>query len=243
MAGKSDFKENPVLNWALTNVFESSSQLSPSSFPTLLGDNSKYFSLRSASDQLQVLIAQRIVEKVDHPNLILDNGILWDRPLLFTPRLNSIPQGWLAFQFRDSHTISRLGLPSLGNNDGQDLYILGTGPYYIINRGQVTLTALREYELKEARGQGRTGNISNYHQLASQLPQSTIVLYCTQSTRPVGYQDRIYGCWDGHLVVLKSQVPSAHKAPIRSNLHTVTLIFSSVDIASIPMGLRLCLLN
>ena len=74
-------------------------------------------------------IAQRIVEKVDHPNLLLDNGILWDRPLLFTPRLNSIPQGWLAFQFSDYNTISRLGLPSLGNNDGQDLYILGTGPY------------------------------------------------------------------------------------------------------------------
>ena len=188
------------------------------------------FIYRSASEELQTAVSSRIVEKVDQPNLLLDQEIHWTNHPLFTPRLNSQPAGWGQFEFRDRETARQLGLPALTAAQGEDLYVLATGSY-AINRGQVALTAAREYELRADRANGLTGSLTNYNQLASQLPQTTPVLHTMQQTCPAGYNGDLYGPWPGPVVILKCQIPSSHKAPSnRSNLNTVTLAISSVDV-------------
>ena len=192
---------------------------------------------RSASVQLQTEVASRIVTKVDHPNLLLDQSVQWVNPPLFTPRLNSQPRGWQQFGFGDRSAAQQLGLPVIDAADGHHLYVLATGSY-AINRGQVALTGAREYELRTDRARGATGSLTNYNQIASQLPQTTPVLYTTQNSRPDGYNEEEHGPWPGPLLLLKCQIPSSHKAPsVRSNLNTVTLALSSVDVSSNSLSL------
>ena len=192
---------------------------------------------RFGSVELQTQVAARIVEKVSQPNLLLDLNIQWTHSPIFTPRLNTVPTGWQSFRFDDRTTASSLDLPVVtAANGGQHLFVLATGPY-AITRGQVALTALREYELKPARARGHTGSLTNYNALASQLPQSTPVLYSHQHVRPTGYSESLHGQWSGPAVVLKCQVPSSHKATIRSNLRTVTFVISTVDVENNPLGL------
>jgi hypothetical protein len=191
---------------------------------------------RAASLLLQTQVAARLVDKVDHPNLLLDENILWTNNPVFTPRLNSTPQGWRSFRFDDRTTARAIGLPEMSAADGQHLYVLATGSY-TINRGQVALSATREFELKSERARGNTGSLTNYNQLASQLPQSTPVLYSFQQNRPTGYNEALYGPWAAPAVVIKCQVPSSHKATIRGNLNTVTLMFSTADLGVNPLSL------
>ena len=181
-------------------------------------------------------MAARIVEKVSHPNMLLDLNIQWTHSPIFTPRLNTVPRGWQSFRFDDRNSASSLDLPLVTAANGHHLFVLATGSY-AITRGQVALTALREWELKAARARGETGSLTNYNTLASQLPQSTPVLYSHQQVRPAGYSEDLHGSWSGPAVVIKCQVPSSHKATTRSNLRTVTLVISIVDVAINPLGL------
>ena len=113
--------------------------------------------------------------------------------------------------------------------DGHHLLILATGPY-AINRGQVTLTAAREYELRQSRARGETGSLAQYNEMASSLPQTTPVLVFSQIEMPAGWSQAVHGVWTGQVHVLKCQMPSSHKSPgTRSNLHTVTLLISHVE--------------
>jgi hypothetical protein len=92
--------------------------------------------------------------------------------------------------------------------------------------------------LRDQRIRGATGSLTNYNQLASQPPQTTPVLYTMQQSRPAGYSDTLHGPWPGPVLVLKCQVPSSHKAPsVRSNLNTVTLVLSTVDVQVNPLKL------
>ena len=196
-----------------------------------------FFHYRSASVQLQTEVSSRLVEMVDQPNLLLDQSIQWANLPLFIPRLNSQPAGWQQFMFGDRGTARMLGLPELSAGEGHHLYVLATGSY-AINRGQVALTAAREYELRAQRTSGATGSLTNYNQLASQPPQITPVLYTMQGSRPEGYIDALYGPWPGAVLLLKCQIPSSHKTPsVRSNLNTVTLVLSTVNVAVNPLRL------
>jgi hypothetical protein len=176
------------------------------------------------------------VETVDHPNLLLDQAIQWTMNPLLIPRLNVIPAGWQQFMFGDRDTARVLRLPLVSAAEGQHLYILATGSY-AIKRGQVTLTAAREFELQAERARGGTGCLTAYNQLASQPPQTTPVLYSFQQSRPDGYRDGVHGPWPGPVLVLKCMLPSSHKAPTRPNLHTVTLVISTIDVPVNPLRL------
>ena len=191
---------------------------------------------RSATEEMQIKLSARIVQKVDHPNLLLDSEVEWTRPPIFTPRLNGIPPGWEQFRFGDRQAVRALQIPELPICQGQHLLILATGSY-LIERGQVALTALREFELKPDRASGNTGSLSNYNQLASQCPQTTRVMYSYQESRPHGYNEDVHGIWSGPLLILKCQFPSTHKAQERRNMHTVTLAISTVDIPVNPLNL------
>ena len=114
----------------------------------------------------------------------------------------------------------------------RDRLILGTGSYLIL-RGRVALTACREFELRAERASGATGSLSNYNQLAAMLPQTTPVLYTYIENRPDGYS----GAWLGPILVLKSQLPSSFKAQERRNLHTITMVISTVDVPNNPLYL------
>ena len=191
--------------------------------------------IRSASVQLQTDVATRLVTKVDQPNLLLDPLVEWTHPPIFTPRLNTRPVGWGQFSFGDREVIQQLGLPEVTEAEGQDLYGLATGPY-AINRGQVALTATREYELRQSRADGHTGSLADYNELASQLPQHTRVLHSIQSTRPQGYNEAVHGPWPGPMQLIKCQIPSSHKSPSnRSNLNTVTLAISTQHVPDNPL--------
>ena len=189
---------------------------------------------RSASLPLQDLISTRLVTKIDSPNLLLDQAVQWNLNPIFTPRLNSCPAGWQQFGIGDRGRADQLGLPRLSGSEGEHLLVLATGSYGI-RRAQVTLTAAREYELKDERA--RTGSLTNYNILASQAPQSTQVLYCRQESIPPGYSEAVYGAWAGPVLILKCMLPSSHKAPIRPNLHTVTLLISTVPVPVSRLGL------
>ena len=132
--------------------------------------------LGSGSEELQIQVAARIVQKLNHPNLLLDPAVQWPRPPLFTPRLNSVPAGWNQFQFGDRLAARALQLPEVPLEEGHHLFILATGSY-AINRGNVALTAAREFELKGDRASGNTGSLTAYNPLASQPPQTTPVLH------------------------------------------------------------------
>ena len=187
--------------------------------------------------ELQTQVARRIVETVNQPNILLDPGGEWQNPPIFIPRLNSQPAGWQQFRFGDRDAVRQLDLPELDEREGEHLYVLSTGPY-LINRGQVALTALREYELRSDRAQGNTGSLTNYNRLASELPQLTPVLYTIQRSMPEGYNSTEYGPWAGPCLILKCQIPSSHKSPaVRSNLHTVTLLLSTVPVDLNPLQL------
>ena len=157
-------------------------------------------------------------------------------PPLFTPRLNAVPVGWNQFRFNDRDTARTLQLPQVSAAEGQHLYVLATGSY-TINRGQVALTAAREFELRADRIRGSTGSLTAYNQLASQLPQTTPVLYSFQHSMPSGYNETVYGQWPGPVLILKCQLPSSHKAAERRNMHTVTLVISTADLAVNPLNL------
>ena len=181
-------------------------------------------------------MARRLVEKVDQPNVLLDEEIEWTCPVNFIPRLNHTPRGWGQFRFCDNQLISSLNLPVVPA-DSDDLFILSTGPYGI-KRGQITLTATREYELRAMRESGRTGSLAEYNVLASTLPQTTPVLYLTQVQMPIGWSEAKYGEWIGQAVLLKCQFASSHKSPAsRSNLHTVTLLVSDQEPVENPLQL------
>ena len=184
----------------------------------IFADNKYKWVYRSASLEIQNLVALRLVESVDHPNLLLDQGVQWMYDPHIIPRLNVIPVGWNGFQLGDRETARNLRLPIVGIDEGHHLYILATGSYGI-NRGQVALTAAREFELKQLRAAGGTGSLSNYNLLASEPPQSTPVLYFTQQYRPDGFRPEVYGDWPADpVLVLKCQMPSSHQAAIRRNL-------------------------
>ena len=134
---------------------------------------------------MQISIAARIVKLVDHPNLLLDQAIVWEFELLFNPRLNQLLPGWQQFRADDRARIASLGLPYIPGNEGQHLLLLATGSY-TVNRGQVTLTAAREFELKEDRLNGLTGSLEEYNEMASELPKSTLFLYREHSSCPSG---------------------------------------------------------
>ena len=182
-------------------------------------------------------MASRLVKTIDQPNLLLDQAVQWTHNPIFVPRLNSQPHGWRQFSFGDRNTINQLGLPHIAAGLGHHLYHLATGPY-TINRGQVALTCLREYELRPARARGDTGSLTNYNQLASQPPQTTPVLYTVQQSMPEGYNPAVYGPWPGAALILKCQIPSSHKSPNeRRNLNTVTLVISTVDVPDSSLNL------
>ena len=92
--------------------------------------------------ELQNLVSSRLVEKIGHPNLLLDQSLQWDMNTIFTPRLNSQPAGWHQFLIGDRNAASGLGLPVVSVSEGQHLFVLTTGSYGI-KRAQVTLTATR----------------------------------------------------------------------------------------------------
>ena len=167
--------------------------------------------------------------------MLLDASIEWDRALIFVPRLNYVPVGWLSFNFNDRTAMAPLNLPVV--DQGEDLYLLATGSY-TINRGQVALTAAREFELKELRRSGGTGSLDEYNRLASEIPRDTVVLYTYQNNRPRGYSESLFGQWLGPLLVLKCQLPSSHKAATRTNLHNITLVISRVSVPNNPLGLE-----
>ena len=108
-----------------------------------------HFSHRSAPAQLQVQIATRLVTKVDKPNLILDDTITWDCDMSIIPRRNSTPMNYQQVPFSDTDQLSTLDLPVLTEEHRTDMLILATGQYAIL-RGNITLTATREFELRKA---------------------------------------------------------------------------------------------
>ena len=90
--------------------------------------------------------------------------------------------------------VQELGLPQIRQNDGHDLFVLSTGSYGITG-GQIALTATREYELKDSRA--NLGSLEQYNALASQIPDSTDVLYYVLQTMPVGFNQAVHGPWVG----------------------------------------------
>ena len=94
-------------------------------------------------------IAERLVKKVAQPNLLLDQTVVWDCDVAVIPRLNSTPANYAQFPFSDTDQAITLNLPVLRAEHVRDLDILATGPYTKF-RGNVTLTATRELELREA---------------------------------------------------------------------------------------------
>ena len=90
-----------------------------------------------------------MVKKVDQPNLLLDQTVTFDCDVGLIPRHNSTPNNYQQIPFSDLEQISSLNLPTLLAEHRKDLKILATGPYAIF-RGNVTLTATRCLELREA---------------------------------------------------------------------------------------------
>ena len=170
------------------------------------------------------------------PNLLLDQTVMWESDVSITPRLNSTPRGYQHFQFSDVSVIRALNLPVITAADYQHILQLATGPYIIL-RSNITLTATREYELRELRARGGTGSITNYNTMASTLPQTTPVYFFQQTDRPSGYSEQTYGPWlTGNTTVLKCQIASTHKSPgTRSNLHTVTLVVAATEPEESPL--------
>ena len=101
----------------------------------------------------------------------------------------------------------------------------------------MTLTATREYELRDQRASGLTGSITNYNTMASMLPQVTPVYYFYQNERPAGYSEERYGVWpEGASLVLKCQFASTHKSPgTRRNMSTVTMVIAANELPDNPL--------
>ena len=66
----------------------------------------------------------------------------------------------------------------------------------------------RECELHEARTAGRTGSLTNYNLLASELPQQLRLAVFQQEEEPEGWREGGHGPWpDGGLTVVKGRAP------------------------------------
>lgn len=194
---------------------------------------------RTAPQELQVEIADRVLLLLSFPNLLLVPEIKWslDVQLIPTP-VRGLP-GYKVFRFGDEQARGKLDLPELEEGDAWELVLLGTGPY-TLRRSNSGLTSTREVELMTARRAGELGSLSEYNQLAALLPQSSPVFYFMQSDRPEGYKDEVFGPWPSNgVVILKLSIASSHKTPTnRNNMHTVTLAFAKNPPEKNPLRLR-----
>ena len=67
-------------------------------------------------------------------------------------------------------------LPQFRRGDARPIYVASGGPFGMRN-ARATITQERTVELRDAREEGRTGEIKDYNVLASMLPQDSRVAY------------------------------------------------------------------
>ena len=182
---------------------------------------------RTAPEQFQLQIADRLLLLLSFPNLLLTPGIEWtlDVQLIPTP-VRGLP-GYQSFRFDDKPARDKLKLPVLEEGDGWELHLLATGPY-TPRRANGALCITREAELMGERRAGKLGSLTNYNDLAAMLPQSSPIYYFIQADKPNGYDEGVFGSWpSGDVIILKVSIASSHKTPTnKSNMHTVTLAFA-----------------
>ena len=155
------------------------------------------------------------MRKVDQPNLLLDETVTWECDVTVIPRLNTTPRDYQLLTFTEAGRQLANNFPVLAATpaDRHHLMILSTGPY-TIDRGNVTLTATREMELRDMRSSGQCGTLTEYNIMASSLPQTTPVYFSYQRTRPAGYSEERYGPLPaGDVLLLKCPFASSHLSP------------------------------
>ena len=190
---------------------------------------------RSCPDNFQVMIAERILFKINFPNLLLDGNVTLDQNVLSSPTPTGRLSGYNNFYRSDTATADALHLMNMDPEDGWELWLLGSGPYTTL-RAMGTLTIATEVELDQNRRAGLTGSLTNYNNLASALPNLRN-FYFTQKGPPQGYNPNVYGPWAQNLnaTVLKLKLPSTNKS---KTFHTVTLLVAHERPAVNPLGLR-----
>ena len=189
---------------------------------------------RSCPGEFQLLMAERILLKLDFPNLILDLRIDFDQNIRLSPTPTGRLPGYRSFLRDDTGMAESLHIVQLEPEDGWELWLLGSGPY-TTQRAMGTLTIATEVELEQNRRAGLTGSLTNYNNLASAIPNLKI-FYFVQNGPPQGYDPQVYGPWDQNLsaTVLKLKLPSSNKS---KTFHTVTLVFAHVSPPVNPLGL------
>ena len=153
-------------------------------------------------------MADRIVRKVDFPNLLADPRVDWDVTFDMDRRRSS--QGRDSFPIGNTAMLRSLGLPVLGPDDGFHLLQLGSGPYSLL-RADVAITATRELELRA--GRNDIEDIQEYYLLARGLPESSLVYVQRQEREPQGYDAEAFGPWPGSSLLLQMEIASSHKSP------------------------------
>ena len=124
---------------------------------------------RSCSDEFQVMMAERILFKINFPNLLLDDNVVFDQAVSSRPTPTGRLPGYESFFQPDTARAEALHFAQLDPEDGWELWLLGTGPY-TTQRAMGTLTIATEVALEENRRAGLTGSLTNYNNLASALP-------------------------------------------------------------------------
>ena len=157
------------------------------------------------------MIAERILFKVDFPNLLLDDRVQFDQDIRLSPTPTGRLPGYQSFLRSEMSQVGIGNIPQLEPEDGWELWMLGSGPY-TTHRAMGTLTIAAEVALDQNRRAGLTGSLTNYNNLASAMPNLR-VFYFVQKGPPHGYDPQVYGPWVQTMdaTVLKLKLPSTNK--------------------------------